>query len=544
MREFIARQRAWVCALALLLAMVVAPSARGQIAPQLDLGGPTEVGGEAERYLRALAITSTVTNAPWTALPFPAAMESTLRPRAAHPWQSRFDSAAHRGPLTVLRPAASLTLNTSYPFQASAGPAWTGRGMTVVVQGGVRAQWGPVGVQLAPVAFLAQNAAFPLAPNGATGIERFGDARFPFNIDYPQRFGESMYGRVDLGTSSITLESARVTAGLSNAPQRWGPASAYPLVLGPASGGFPHAFFGTAQPVDLKIASLQLRYIAGTLPQSSYSPAPADRAHRIASGAILGITPRGVDGLEVGFTRFFESTEPLTIGRVLRPFSLRALVGAIGDTTSNVANENQVASAFFRWVFPASGAEVYGEWFREDFPGDLRKLLLKPDDLSSFTLGVQHVLVASSTRRRVLRFEIVNGELSHQERGQRGNAQPIPPYLHFQVLQGHTNRGLLLGSPAAYGGAGWRFAHDTYDVRGRFTVGVERALRFDWLPGQPTPATDVHPDVMYAVRAEMLRFAGARDYTVTVVPAIDLNRNLVRGADRLNLNAAVGIRGW
>lgn len=544
MREFVARERAWGCALALLLSMGVAPVARAQVAPQLDLGGPIEVGGEAERYLRSLAITGSVTNVPWTALPFPSAMESTLRPTAAHPWQSRFDSAARRGPVVMLRPAAALTLNTSFPFQASAGPAWTGRGMTVVVQGGVRAQWGRLGLQLAPVAFLAQNAEFPLAPNGATGVERFGDARFPFRIDYPQRFGESSYGRVDLGTSAITLESSRVTAGVSNAPQRWGPASAYPLVLGPASGGFPHAFIGTAQPIDVKIARVQLRYIAGTLAQSAYSAAPAGRTRRIASGAVVGITPGGVDGLEIGFSRFFETTQPATIGRLLRPFSLRALVGAIGDTLSNTTDENQVASAFFRWVFPASGVEAYGEWFREDFPGDLRKFLLKPDDLSSFMLGVQHVLSASPARRRVLRAEIVNGELSHQERGQRGLDIPIPPYIHSQVIQGHTNRGLLLGSPEAYGGAGWRLAHDAYDARGRFTVGFERSLRFDWLPGQPTPATDVHPDVLYALRVEMLRFAGARDYTITVVPAIDLNRNLVRGADRMNLNATVGIRGW
>jgi hypothetical protein len=547
MREFVPRTRCLGAAAAFVLgSSMAAPRALAQVAAGLDLGGAVEVAGEAERYLRVLQLSGSIPLFPWTVLPFAAAAERTLVPAGAHPWSERFAPADSAPSLHWLRPMAMTTVNTTFPFQGATGPVWAGRGVTGAVQGGVAARWGRVRLQLAPIAFIAQNAAFPIAPNGASGPLRFGDARFPSSIDHPERFGESSYGRVDLGTSSIALDLGRVTTGISNAPQRWGPAREYPLLLGPGAGGFPHAFLTTSAPIDVWVARAQARLIAGTLAQSAYSPAPAERTQRIASAAIVGFTPRGIDGLEVGFARFFESTDAMTLGRILRPLDPRALVGAVGDPLNdvNVPNENQLASAFFRWALPNAGVEVYGEWYREDFPGDLRKLLLKPDDLSSFMVGFQRVFVASSTQRRLFRFESVNGELSHQERGQRGFAEPIPPYLHSEVRQGHTLRGLLLGSPEAFGGAGWRASLDDYTPRGRLTIALERALRFDWLPVQPSGVTDVHPDVLYALRFEMLRFAGRRDYTVTLVPAVDLNRNLEPGADRYNLYAALTVRGW
>ena len=546
MREFVPRARYLVAASTFAIGLSIAPAVTmAQSAPRLDLGGAIEVGGEKERYLRILQLSGSVPLLPWTALPFSLATERDLIPTAPHPWHARFAISDSAG-IRWLRPTALTSVNSTFPFQSGTGPMWSGRGLNLAVQGGIAARWGRVHAQLAPIAFVAQNAAFPLAPNGATGVQRFGDARFPGNIDYPQRFGESSYGRLDLGTTSIGLDLGAASAGVSNAPQLWGPAREFPLILGPGPGGFPHAFIGTARPIDVWIARIQTRLIAGALAQTAYSPAPGGRARRIASAAIIGISPRGIDGLEFGFARFFESSDKLTLGRILRPVSIHALVGPIGDSADvdNIPNENQVASAFFRWALPDAGIEVYGEWYREDYPGDFRKLILKPDDLSSFMVGLQRVLHASPLRRRVFRLEIVNGELSHQERGQRGFAQPLPPYVHAEVLQGHTHRGLLLGSPEAYGGAGLRVSHDDYTERGRLTVALERALRFDWLPGQPAPSTGVHPDVLYAVRIELLRFAGRRDYTLTLVPAIEFNRDLVAGRDRPNLYARLRVSGW
>ena len=492
-----------------------------QIAPRLDLGGNIEVGGEAERYLRALQVAG-----------------RALAPTGAHPWSARFAPANSAAQLGWLRPEGRLLFNSGFPFQSGHGPTWAGRGATAELQAGFTAQWSRVRLQFAPVAFIAQNSPFTLAPNGQSGRGSFADARFPGNIDYPQRFGSASYGRIDLGTSTLSLDLPGVAVGVSNAPQRWGPAIEYPLVLGPGAGGFPHAYIGTSAPVNLWLFKLHARLIAGTLAQSDYSAGAGDR---FASAMMFSITPRGIAGLELGFIRFFETNDRASLRHVLRPFS--GLISGQSNRSVNIAGENQTASAFMRWVLPAAGVELYGEFYREDYPGNFRWFLEKPDDLSSYTLGLQRVFASGAQRVRVFRAELVNGELSHQERGYRGAAIPIPPYTHGEVVQGHTQRGLLLGSPEAYGGAGWRITLDEFTERGRSTIAVERVLRFDWLPGQAANAPDIHPDVLYAVRLEVLRFRGGRDYTFALVPAIDLNRNLQRGQDRFNLHASVTVRG-
>lgn len=514
-------------------------SAVAQIAPRLDLGGSISVGGEAERYLRALQISGAVPLYPWTVQELTPAEDRRLAPRGAHPWSDRFSADSVRR-FRWLRPSVGAALNSSFPFQDAVGPTWMGRGVTGEVQAGVAAQFGRLRLQIAPVAFLSQNASFALAPNGLTGDAQYADARYPGSIDHPQRFGDKAYGRVDLGTSTLALDLPGVALGLSNAPQRWGPARDYPLVLGPGAGGFPHAYLGTSAPVDLRLFTLHTRLIAGSLSQTAYSPASPDRGDRFASALVVSVTPRGAPGLEIGATRFFETNARASADALLRVFS--GIIPQHRSTTLNVPDENQIVSAFFRWALPSGGFEVYGEWYREDYPGDLRRFIEKPDDLSDFTLGLQRVMRRSATSMRVFHAEFTNGELSPQERGQRGFIAPESPYIHSEVVQGHTQRGLVLGSETTFGGAGWRIGLDDYTDRGRRTIAIERALHGDYLYGQPP--IDIHPDVLYGVRFELMRFAGARDYGITLVPAYNINRNVQRGNDQFNLHASVTVRGW
>jgi hypothetical protein len=253
-----------------------------------------------------------------------------------------------------------------------------------------------------------------------------------------------------------------------------------------------------------------------------------------------------MDGLELGATRFIHNPWPdhgITLGELRRPISSGLNLSSIAN---NPATENQVASVFARWAFPAAKAEFYGEMYREDFPGHFHQslsLVEKPDDLAAFTLGFQRILVANPQLYRVIRGEIVNSQVSHQERETRGFTTPLPPYIHGTELQGHTVDGLLLGSPEAYGGAAWRLGLDDYTPDGRRSISLERSMRFDWLPTVADTSL-VHPDVIYAIRVELLRFYGSADVGLSVVPAIDLNRNLVAGSNVFNVAVAFSVRGW
>jgi hypothetical protein len=519
---------------------------------RLDLGGSIEVGGEEERYLRVLQLAGLTPLAPWSIQPFSPSQVTMLRHTGAHPWHLRYDSvgaaAGNAWNAFLLRPKGRLIANSSFPFQDGGGPTWAGRGFTAEVQAGGAAVWGPLHLELAPLAFAAQNAAFPLAPNTQTGDGRFADARYPLNIDAPQRFGSRTYARVAPGTSSLTLDTHDVLIGISSAPQRWGPAREYPLVLGPNAGGFPSVYLGTSQPVDLWLFRLHARAVYGQLGQSAYTQLVDGERTRLASGLIAVILPRGVPGLELGVSRFIHRAwETPTLSVLGRPFSGIISNNAPGSEL-NKATENQVASVFARWALPGAKAEFYGEMYREDYPGGFHvaasSLVEKPDDYSAFTIGFQRVLASGGANIRVVRAELVNGETSHQERDQRGFTIPLPPYIHNGVTQGHTFDGLILGSPEAYGGAGWRIGLDDFSAGGRRSVTLERSLRFDWLPGLAVGHPEIHPDVIYDVRAELLRFRGQRDYSLTLIPAIDLNRNLIAGDNQFNLTAAVTVRGW
>lgn len=535
----------------LALLLVLSALGAGDLFAQsrLDLGGLPEVGGEGERYLRVLQISGMLPLLPWSIQPFTPVQAAELRTARAHPWGDRFDTAT-AGTLAngvrVLRPKARMIGNSAFPVQDGAGPTWAGKGITGELQAGVAARWGMLSTQIAPLAFAAQNASFSLAPNGTTGESQFRDPRFPSNVDAPQRFGSATYSRVHPGTSFLTIDPGYFVVSLSTAPNRWGPARDYPLTLGPAAGGFPSLYLGSSRPWDLWLFKLSTRLIYGDLGQSKLADTVAGERRRLGSGLVFAITPRGAPGLELGFTRFIHQPWPsggLGAGELTRPLS-----GGLNLTGSanNPELENQLASLFARWAFPEARLEVYGEMYREDFPGRFHQalsLIEKPDDLASFTIGLQRVISLGAGTIWVARAELVNGETSHQERNERGFVTPIPPYVHSQVTQGHTVDGRFLGSAEAYGGAAWRFGVDRYTARGRESIGLERSLRFDWLPTLAS-TKGVRPDVIYGLRGEILRFHGRREYGVTLMPAVDLNRNMIVGNDVFNLNAAVTVRGW
>ncbi len=539
------RPRPWRAAFQVVLALAVSSDAFAQRYARLDLGWSIEVGGESERYARAMQLAGFARPASWSIQPFTPTQIVAMHPTRAHPWRAQFDAdtSAPAASFEVLRPSARLIGNSSYPFQISGGPTWAGRGLTGDVQAGVAGNWRRVFGELAPLAFVAQNAAFPLAPNGQTGNLAFADPRFPYAIDVPQRFGSQAYSRLDLGTSSLAVDAFGGFVALSSAPQRWGPMPGFPLVLGPNGGGFPSLLLGTSAPVDLWLFKLHTRVLYGELGQSPYASTPDER--RLASGLVVAAQPRGLPGLELGATRFIERPWGQLSSDVLaRPFS--GIISSGATKGVNEAYENQVASVFGRWQPPGSRSEFYGELYKEDYPGGFHSgmgnLVESPDDLASFSLGFQRVLRGDSSIVRIVRAEIVNGLTSHQQRLERGFTVPLPPYVHGGVVQGHTVNGLFLGSAEAYGGSGWEIGVDEFSERGRRSLTFQRALRLDWLPVTESSG-QVHPDVVYALRADAARFVGRRTIGLTIIPSVDLNRDLVARHDVFNLTVALSWRG-
>lgn len=495
-------------------------------------------GGEMENYLRYLQTLGVVPLYPWGVRAFsPTELDGLLPADTSHPWAARYDFAARRAGRSFawLSPAAGTRINTTFPFGYNDGPVWTGRGVTLDVQGGFAARAGVLSLTVAPQAFLAQNAVFALMPNGAGGNLAYGDGVSAGAIDRPQRFGAGAYARLDPGQSTLRVDWRKLAVGLTTANQYWGPAREFPIMLGNNAPGFPHAFLGTARPVDLWLLRVHGRLIWGRLAQSAFSPETAAAGVRFGTGIVLAFTSRWVPGLELGVTRF--SHRPWPAGGPSLDDFLRMLRSSQGMGALNVEQDNQLATAFFRWVAPRSGFEVYGEYGRDDYNGSLRDFIEEPDHIGGYTIGFRKISRRRDGRLLAVRAEIQNLQFSRLAQGRSW----APFYTHGGVRQGHTQLGQVLGSDAGLGGAGGVVAVESYSRRGRWTWAWTRILRQQ--RGDPSgagPPDARGADVQHALAVERLVFRGRYDLLARTTAIYELNRDF-RG-DAFNLNLVVGVR--
>ncbi len=512
-------------------------------------GGRSEIfaGSELENYIRLLQIDGKAALYPWSIRSFsPKEVDRLLAPGKNHPWAGHFDlgpSSDNGFEIDLVRPRLTTYFNSTFPWGANDGPVWAGRGVTASLQAGVAARYGPVSLTLAPMVFGAQNAGFDMQDNGRTGNVRFADGRFPTTIDRPQRFGDGAYSRVDLGQTTLRIDLPVVALGASTANQSWGPARS-PILLSNNAAGFPHVFLGSSSPIDLGIARVHGRLVWGKLSQSDYTGITGSARRRFMSGIIGVISPKGVEGLELGAARFFHQVWPvegLSLSSFTKPFESILKVG-LPDDPNNPANpgssaDNQLASVFARWAFPRSGFEVYAEYGREDHNWNFRDFLLQPDHSGGYVLGATKVIRTSPESFYSIRAEAMNMQVSQLIRG-RGEG---PFYVHSRSRQGHTYLGQVLGNAAGVGGNGTVIAVDRYHPKGRWTAFWSRELRQDvgtfWKTGiRTSPGFDVQ----YALGAEVLLFGERFDVTASVTGVYNLARYL--GDDGINLNARFSIR--
>ena len=510
------------------------------------------VGSELAGYLRILQLAGRSQPYPWSVRGFSPREVDRLAPRdTLHPWArhlGRTGPPRYLSPrVSFLRPEARIIYNTTFPWAHGDGVAWAGVGPTTVARAGVQARFGPLSLTLAPIAFQAENDAFVLMDNGQDGDRRFASA-LSTEIDLPQRFGDRPYARLDPGQSTVRLDLPLVAAGISTATQVWGPGLSQPLVLGDAGPGFPHVFIGTSVPLNLWIVRVHGRLMVGRLEQSAYSPTPADSGDRLAAGFVATVSPRWTPGLEIGVTRFYHQRWPAVGARLddlLLPFQGLFLSDAYwlrkyDPSSPDYTPENQLASVFARWVFPRSGGEVFGEFLRDDRNHDTRDLIAEPDQQSAFVVGFQKLLRCAPTSYAVLRGELVSNRITYL------GLLRIQPrlYTHTALYQGHTHRGIALGSAfAAVGGTGGTIALDVYRPDGRWTVEGTRVARHAVADPYGVPLS--RADAAYALRAERLVFRGGWEFLAAATAILDLQRNFRDDGFslRLDLGTRLALRG-
>lgn len=359
----------------------------------------------------------------------------------------------------ILAPELAFAWNSSLPNSVNDGPMWAGRGANGQVTAGFRAAYGPLSLVVAPQFVFAQNRDFHdfieyVEPTTQPVVWHSG----PNSIDLPLRPGEGRVATVLAGQSTLTVDTGPLEVGASTENQWWGPGIRNGILLSNNAPGFPHLFLRTGSPVHTPIGSFEGRLLGGWLDQSDYYDTIVANARRSISAVAVTFQPAPEPNLTLGAARSVQS--PLAQRRRFMENGADALFrwGRTDPADAEDAFEG-ITSVFGRWVFPADGLEVYGEWARQR--SSRAEVFSDRDAADGFTLGLQGVREVGPGSLIRLQAEVTYLE-------QTSSANPYPSfYTSPAVPQGYTQRGQVMGAAigpgsssqwlaADYLGDGWR----------------------------------------------------------------------------------------
>jgi hypothetical protein len=413
----------------------------------------------------------------------------------------RLRGARDRLRLAVIPPAVSTIYNSDLPYSGNDGSLWAGRGFSLRALAGGRAEWGPLRLIVAPEITHAANLpyyAFDIAVHGGGSLSFYANPWLagPDWADLPPRFGERYLRRVDPGQSSLAVQVGSVEVGAATENEWWGPGVRNALILSNNAPGFPHLFLRTGAPLRTRVGSFEGRWLVGTLSESLFFD--SDTTNDLRSISLLALTwqPRWERDLTVGVAR-----------AVYAP--ARSWASALGDFPQVFANvgppsagpgkRDQLLSLFFRWIFPADGFEVYGEWGRAEQPVSLGDFLTSPNHSQGYTLGLQWVGSEIARSQATLRGRVrVLAEFTFLEQSTTFRFRPIGTwYTSPRVIQGYTHEGQSLGAAIGPGSSGQYVAVDYLAPRWQAGAFVERIRSLEDAHGDASGSSWCNHDVSF-----------------------------------------------
>jgi hypothetical protein len=369
-------------------------------------------------------------------------------------------AAAWRGALVA--PQFLAVTNSSIPFSQNNGALWAGRGLSTRTLTGFVLERNRLRIIVAPEIIVSANANWPLFqdfyhPEVPAGYSRF---YFPyyvgqFTIDQPMRFGDKAIHRIDLGQTSVVASVKSMELGFSNENEWWGPGIRNAIVLSNNAPGFPHLFIRTAHPLATRLGDVEMRWLVGGLRESPYFDTVSSNNNRSLSAIAATLQTKWDPNLSVGFARSVYGTETSGGQFLARWFDVFARTHLdVPDTTRT--QRDQLFTLFSRWVFPADGVEIYGEWGRTQLRPSLRDFLLEPNHTQGYTIGLQWR--GANWRDGTFRIQ---GEITQLEQSATFRDGPLGSwYTSTRVIQGYTNKGEMLGASIGPGASSQWVAFD------------------------------------------------------------------------------------
>jgi hypothetical protein len=360
--------------------------------------------------------------------------------------------------IAIVPPAVTTVYNSELPYSNNDGVLWAGRGFSLKALAGVRVEWGPVRVLLAPELAHSANLdyfAFDIVPHPPGVLSFYANPWLtgPDWADVPLRFGDRHLRRLDPGQSSVAVRIGSAELGVATENEWWGPGIRNALILSNNAPGFPRVFLRTAEPIRTRAGTFAGRWLVGILSESPFFD--HDVENDLRSISLLGLSwePRWQRNLTIGAARaVFAPTSGW--GSALGDFA--QVFADVGIPSTEPGERDQLFSLFFRWVFPADGFELFGEWARAEQPVSLSDFLTSPNHSQAYTLGLQWVGGEIASSRPRLRGRVrLESEFTFLEQSTTFRFRPIGSwYTSPRVVQGYTHEGQTLGAAVGPGGSG------------------------------------------------------------------------------------------
>lgn len=378
----------------------------------------------------------------------------------------------------LIAPELRVAHNSRIPLSMNDGAMWAGRGSTIGVAAGVRVAGGPFLLVLDPQWTRTSNRPFEFPPieradrSPMQGGWRIGT----HSADLPIRFGSVPYSQFDVGQSFVGLRTRPVVAGLTTENEWWGPGVRNALVLSDNAQGIPRLVVRTGEPVRTRIGEITARWESGVLTESLYFDANGKNDLRSFNAAAVTFRPRIEPDLTLGVARSIA-------GRL--PHGRSDLVGNAFDFFSLPSGRRRVdlRSLFARWVFPADGFEVYGEWLDQSPPdrGGGDTLQVAPGEnrggSMGYTLGLGWARPLSGDSSWAIHLSAEVTDLENRTPRDPGDGTTYL-YLNPDLAQGYTQRGQSVGAAIGPGSSSQWVGVDLSLPHGQVGVGLER-VRWD-----------------------------------------------------------------
>ena len=295
--------------------------------------------------------------------------------------------------------------NSDRPYSWNQAGFLQAKGLQTLVSAGAYFSYGWLDMQLKPEFVYAANPAFPY--NGSYGA--------PTNGTYTKMF---------MGQSSVRINKAGLSLGLSTENMWWGPGLHNSLLMSNNAPGFAHLTLNTTKPIKTPIGNFEFQLIGGKLVEDTsvllenkdlrttyYNPltytgdgysGPNDlkKNWRYLSAVTLSYNPKWVKGLFLSVTRvgyaykqnidsngvgnsFFQKYFPVLFGVLRQNYPYGTPTGAKG------ISYKQMASLAARMVFPESHTEIYTEYGYGDNFLNLRDWNTDAPHATAYVIGIR-----------------------------------------------------------------------------------------------------------------------------------------------------------